>query len=231
MLRGLLVAEGCKIGRRHVKTLMRRMGLEALYRRPRTTKPEPGHKIYPYLLRGVEITRPNQVWAMDITYIPMARGFVYLAVVHHASSFIEDFLDQKLNMGTPHRLGKAKFKSRVHAVQRTDKHGCGNAPNNVNQSATKSALRSRCPAKMSPRFRLWSPGCNDTTQPGFFFIPPTARALGNPAIDSRTPLRLNVLAKTGVGTRPRISALTDLPPIGSSGGGFSFMNASPGRAS
>jgi putative transposase len=65
----------------HVKTLMRRMGIEALYRRPRTTKPEPGHKIYPYLLRGMAITRPNQVWAMDITYIPMARGFVYLAVV------------------------------------------------------------------------------------------------------------------------------------------------------
>jgi putative transposase len=81
MLQGLLVAEGCKIGRRHVKTLMQRMGIEALYRRPRTTKPEPGHKIYPYLLRGAAITRPNQVWAMDITYIPMARGFVYLAVV------------------------------------------------------------------------------------------------------------------------------------------------------
>ena len=60
---------------------MRRMGIEALYRRPRTTKPAPGHKIYPYLLRGIEITRPNQVWAMDITYVPMARGFVYLAVV------------------------------------------------------------------------------------------------------------------------------------------------------
>ncbi|WP_409190462.1 IS3 family transposase [Bradyrhizobium sp. RDM4] len=81
MLRGLLAAEGCKIGRRHVKTLMRRMGIEALYRRPRTTRPEPGHKIHPYLLRGMEISRPNQVWAMDITYIPMARGFVYLAVV------------------------------------------------------------------------------------------------------------------------------------------------------
>ncbi len=81
MLRGLVAAEGCKLGRRHVKTLMRRMGIEALYRRPRTTKPEPGHKIYPYLLRGLEIERPNQVWAMDITYIPMARGFVYLAVV------------------------------------------------------------------------------------------------------------------------------------------------------
>jgi putative transposase len=67
MLRGLLAAEGCKIGRRHVKTLMKRMGIEALYRRPRTTKPEPGHKIYPYLLRGMEIVRPNQVWAMDIT--------------------------------------------------------------------------------------------------------------------------------------------------------------------
>ena len=81
MLRGLLSAEGCKVGRRHVKTLMKRMGIEALYRRPRTTKPEPGHKIYPYLLRGLEIVRPNQVWAMDITYIPMARGFAYLAVV------------------------------------------------------------------------------------------------------------------------------------------------------
>src|SRR3954452_23859575 len=81
MLRGLLDAEGWKIGRRHVKTLMKRMGIEALYRHPRTTKPEPGHKIYPYLLRGMEIVRPNQVWAMDITYIPMARGFVYLAVV------------------------------------------------------------------------------------------------------------------------------------------------------
>ena len=80
MLRGLLVAEGCNIGRRHAKTLMQRMGIEALYRRPRTTKPEPGHKIYPYLLRGLAITRPNQVWAMDITYIAMARGFVYLAV-------------------------------------------------------------------------------------------------------------------------------------------------------
>ena len=60
---------GCKIGRRHVKTLMRRMGIEALYqlyRLPRTTKPEPGHKIYPYLLRGIEIRRPNQVWAIPI---------------------------------------------------------------------------------------------------------------------------------------------------------------------
>jgi putative transposase len=81
MLRAMLAAEGNKVGRRHVATLMRRMGIEALYRRPRTTKPEPGHKIYPYLLRGLEIVRPNQVWAMDITYIPMARGFVYLAVV------------------------------------------------------------------------------------------------------------------------------------------------------
>ena len=81
MLRCLLAANGSKTGRRHVKTLMRRMGIEALYRHPRTTKPEPGHKIYPYLLRNLAVTRPNQVWAMDITYIPMARGFVYLAAV------------------------------------------------------------------------------------------------------------------------------------------------------
>ena len=81
MLRGLLAAEGSKIGRRHIATLMRRMGIEAIYRRPNTSKPAPGHCIYPYLLRGLSIERPNQVWAIDITYIPMARGFVYLAAV------------------------------------------------------------------------------------------------------------------------------------------------------
>ena len=81
MLRGLLVQEGFKVGRLHVATLMNRMGFEAIYRKPNTSKPEPGHKIYPYLLRKLPITRPNQVWAMDITYIPMARGFIYLAAV------------------------------------------------------------------------------------------------------------------------------------------------------
>jgi putative transposase len=81
MLRDLLTQEGIKIGRRHVATLMKRMGLEALYCKPSTSKPTPGHKIYPYLLRGMTIERPNQVWAMDITYVPMARGFVYLAAV------------------------------------------------------------------------------------------------------------------------------------------------------
>jgi len=60
---------------------MKRMCIEAIYRRPNTSKPAPGQRIYPYLLRGLAVTRPNQVWAMDITYIPMARGFVYLAVV------------------------------------------------------------------------------------------------------------------------------------------------------
>lgn len=81
MLRDLLNAEGLVIGRRHVATLMKRMGVEAIYRRPNTSKPAPGHKIYPYLLRHLAVIRPNQVWAMDITYIPMARGFVYLTAV------------------------------------------------------------------------------------------------------------------------------------------------------
>ena len=81
MLRGLLASQGIKVGRRHVTTLMRIMGIEAVYRRPNTSKPTPGHRIYPYLLRGLTIDRPNHVWATDITYIPMARGFVYLAAV------------------------------------------------------------------------------------------------------------------------------------------------------
>ena len=81
MLRDLLQAEGIKIGRRHVSTLMKRMGIEAIYRKPNTSKPAPGHKVYPYLLSKMQVLRPNQVWAMDITYIPMAHGFVYLAAV------------------------------------------------------------------------------------------------------------------------------------------------------
>jgi putative transposase len=81
MLRDMLGREGFAIGRQRVATMMKRMGIEALYRRPNTSKPAPGHKIHPYLLRGVTVERPNQVWAMDITYIPMARGFVYLAAV------------------------------------------------------------------------------------------------------------------------------------------------------
>jgi putative transposase len=81
MLRDLLRGEGVAIGRAHVITLMKRMRIEAIYRRPNTSKPAPGHKIHPYLLRGLVVDRPDQVWAMDISYIPMKRGFVYLAAV------------------------------------------------------------------------------------------------------------------------------------------------------
>jgi len=81
MLRGLLRQEGFSVGRKRVARLMKRMSIEALYREPRTTKPAPGHKIYPYLLRHLQVGRPNQVWAMDITYLPMAKGFIYLAAV------------------------------------------------------------------------------------------------------------------------------------------------------
>ena len=86
MLRDILRREGAVIGRRHVATLMRRMGLEAIYRKPRTSAKHPGHKIFPYLLRDVVIERANQVWAMDTTYVPMARGFVYLTVVIDVAS-------------------------------------------------------------------------------------------------------------------------------------------------
>lgn len=81
MMKGLLRREGFTAGRLHVATLMKTMGIEALYRRPNTSKPTPGHKVFPYLLRKLAVTHPNQVWAMDITYIPMARGFVYLTAV------------------------------------------------------------------------------------------------------------------------------------------------------
>jgi len=81
MLRDQLQREGIKVGRKHVTTLMQRMGIAALAPQPGTSKRAPGHKIYPYLLRKLPITRANQVWALDTTYIPMARGFVYLTAV------------------------------------------------------------------------------------------------------------------------------------------------------
>ncbi len=81
MLRDLLRLQGVSIGRKRVATLMRRLGIDALYRHPRTTRPHPGHRVFPYLLRDVPITRPNQVWAMDLTYIPMRHGFLYLVAV------------------------------------------------------------------------------------------------------------------------------------------------------
>jgi putative transposase len=81
MLRALLRQEGPAIGRRQVVTLMRRMGITAIYRKPRTSQRHPAHRIYPYLLRPLTITRPNHVWAADITYIPMRRGFVYLCAI------------------------------------------------------------------------------------------------------------------------------------------------------
>jgi len=81
MLRDLLRLQGVAVGRKHVATLMRRLGIDALYRHPRTTQPHPGHRVVPYLLRTLAITAPNQVWAMDLTFLPMRRGFLYLVAV------------------------------------------------------------------------------------------------------------------------------------------------------
>lgn len=116
-VRDQLRDRGYKVGRLHVRTLMKKMGIEALYKKPRLSKPHPGHKIYPYLLRGMNITRANQVWAADITYIPMARGFCYLvAIMDWASrkvlswrlsntldvTFCTEALEEALNrFGTP----------------------------------------------------------------------------------------------------------------------------------
>jgi putative transposase len=81
MLQDLLRLRGVRVGRKHVATLMRWMGITALYRPPRTTRPHPGHQVFPYLLRDLTITVPNQVWAMDLTYLPMRHGFLYLVAV------------------------------------------------------------------------------------------------------------------------------------------------------
>jgi len=116
-IRDQLQGMGHRVGREHVSTLMKTMGIAALYRKPRLSKPHPEHKVYPYLLSGVEITRANRVWASDLTYIPMARGFCYLvAIMDWASrkvlawrlsntldaSFCTEALEEAIrNFGTP----------------------------------------------------------------------------------------------------------------------------------
>ena len=112
----LLRGQGYSINRKRVQRLMRRMGIEAIYRRPRTTRPDSGHKVYPYLLRDLQIDEVNQVWATDITYIPMARGFMYLVCVMDWHSryvlswrlsntleadFCVDALEEALSMDVP----------------------------------------------------------------------------------------------------------------------------------
>jgi putative transposase len=116
-IRNELKDKSHKVGRSHIRTLMRKMGIEALYQKPRLSKPHPGHTIYPYLLRGLTIAESNHVWCADITYIPMARGFCYLvAVMDWASrrvlswklsntldtSFCIDALEEAISLyGTP----------------------------------------------------------------------------------------------------------------------------------
>ena len=80
-MKAWLDRNGMPVSRKRVQRLMRIMGLRAIYRRPRTSQPAPEHRVYPYLLRNARVTRPNQVWAADITYLPMARGFLYLVAV------------------------------------------------------------------------------------------------------------------------------------------------------
>jgi len=96
-----LKSQDYTVNRKRVRRLMRLMELKAIYRRPKTSKPGPGHKVYPYLLGGLRITRPNQVWAADITYIPMARGFLYLvAIIDWYSRYVLSWrLSNTLNAG------------------------------------------------------------------------------------------------------------------------------------
>src|SRR5260221_14465021 len=108
-LAALLRAGGWHLNRKRVQRLMRRMGLAALGPKPRTTRPAPGHKIFPYLLRGLAIDRPNQVWAADITYVPIGRGFLYLvAVIDWASRAV-------LAWPLLHTHDAAFFVSALHA--------------------------------------------------------------------------------------------------------------------
>lgn len=161
MLRSLLRREGVYAGRRHIATLMKRMGIEAVYRRPNTSKPAPGHKIYPYLLRGLKIEGPDQAWAMDITYIPMRRGFVYLAAVVDVFSRRVLAVQKALaKHGRPEIFntdqGSQVHPPRVHrcAAGREDRHQHGRQGRLARQRVCRAALaHGQIRRSLSPRLR------------------------------------------------------------------------------
>ena len=117
-----LKSQGQRVNRKRIRRLMQLMGLRAVYRRPRTSKPAPGHKIYPYLLGGMKITRPNQVWAADITYIPMARGFLYLVVIMdwHSRYVLSWRLSNTLDVGFCVEALQEAFKKGRPEIFNTD---------------------------------------------------------------------------------------------------------------
>lgn len=127
----LLQREGVDVGRRHVGTLMGLMGIEAIYRKKRTSLPAKGHRIYPYLLRDVVIERPNQVWATDVTYLPMAKGFAYLVAIldlysrkvlafRVSNTLATDFCIEALEEAL-HRYGAPEIFNTDQGSQFTDK--------------------------------------------------------------------------------------------------------------
>ena len=117
-----LKSQGQRVNRKRIRRLMQLMGLRAVYRRPRTSKLAPGHKIYPYLLGGMKITRPNQVWAADITYIPMARGFLYLVVIMdwHSRYVLSWRLSNTLDVGFCVEALQEAFKKGRPEIFNTD---------------------------------------------------------------------------------------------------------------
>ena len=165
LLCDLLAAEGSKIGRRHVTTLMKRMGIEALYRRPRTTKPEPGHKVYPYLLRGAAITRPNQVWGDGYHLHPdgarlrlpgrcaglvQSAGSVVARVDHHGGSILRrdvggDAGQARQAGDLQRRRGLAVHRRRVHrpADQERYRHQHGRQRCLAGQCLRRAAVAQR----------------------------------------------------------------------------------------
>lgn len=128
----MLRAEGVKINRKRVQRLMRKMGIAALGPKPNTTKPAPGHKIFPYLLRNLKIEQPNHVWAADITYLPIGRGFLYLvAIIDWASRAvlawrISNTMDTSFCLAALQdalaRFGNRRFSTRIKARSSLRRH-------------------------------------------------------------------------------------------------------------
>ena len=195
-----LAREGRCVSRKRVQRLMRIMGLRAIYRSPRTSRPEPEHRVYPYLLEKIRVTRPNLAWAADITYLPMARGFLYLVAIMDWHSgyvvtwrlsntlevgFCIDALQEALGKGQPEVFNTdqgSQFTS-LEFTQVLQEHGVkismdrkGRYNDNIRIASTKMLPKTREAAtwaEASARWRsrnLWRRSGTGTNRPAFLIV-------------------------------------------------------------
>ena len=205
-----LTEEGFPIERKRVRRLMRLMGIEALGPKPRTSNPAPGHKIYPYLLRNMTIERPNQVWAADITYIPIGRGFLYLvAVIDWASRAV---LSWRLSNTMDASFCLAALEEALARYGKPEIFNTDQGSQFTSADFTGALLQAGVRISMDGRGRWWTTSSSNAS--GARSSMRTSISKATPTATRRKPGSANILPSTTSGAFIRRTATAPQWPSG-----------------